>query len=186
MIYLLRHGDDDETRVGGYSDVSLTDIGKSQIEQIAKYIKENLNIKRIYTSDVKRAKETSDIVNKYLNLKIIEDKNLRELDKGLLTGRRKISLTERELQNLNTKDIHEKILGGESMNDLYNRIYNLYKNDYFIDKDNSLFVTHRGVINMIYSILNKEEVTMDKEKYHVTHGSLHQMNVKKKQIVKIK
>ena len=34
--------------------------------------------------------------------------------------------------------------------------------------------------------LNKEEVTMDKEKYHVTHGSLHQMNVKKKQIVKIK
>ena len=160
MIYLLRHGEDDETRVGGYSDVSLTDIGKSQIEQIAKYIKENL--------------------------KIIEDKNLRELDKGLLTGRRKISLTERELQNLNTKDIHEKILGGESMNDLYNRIYNLYKNDYFIDKDNSLFVTHRGVINMIYSILNKEEVTMDKEKYHVTHGSLHQMNVKKKQIVKIK
>ena len=42
MIYLLRHGEDNETRVGGYSDVSLTDIGKSQIEQIAKYIKENL------------------------------------------------------------------------------------------------------------------------------------------------
>lgn len=186
MIYLLRHGEDDETRVGGYSNVSLTEIGQNQIEQIAIFIKENLNIQKIYTSDIKRAKETSDIVNKYLNLEIKEDKNLRELDKGLLTGRLKISLTERELQNLNTKDINERILGGESMQDLYNRVYNLYKNDYFIVKDNSLFVTHRGFINMIYFILNKEEVTMDKEKYNVTHGSLHQMDVKQKQIVKIK
>lgn len=58
MIYLIRHGLDDEAYVGGYSDVSLLEEGKKEIQNIACFIKNNLSIEKIYTSDIKRAIET--------------------------------------------------------------------------------------------------------------------------------
>ena len=57
MIYLSRHGLDDERYVGGYSDVSLTKEGIKQVKLIIPKLKE-LNIKSIYTSDITRAIET--------------------------------------------------------------------------------------------------------------------------------
>lgn len=185
MIYLLRHGLDDESKVGGYSDVSLTDIGIKQVESIAEYIKKNLEIKKIYTSDIKRTIQTAELINQWLNVDIIKDSNLRELDKGILTGKKKKELNSWERANLETKDINEKILGGESMKDLYYRIYNLYTTGYFNDKNGSLLVTHRGVINMIYAMFNQDELTMNKEKYGVEYASLHSMDRKKQKIKKI-
>ncbi len=185
MIYLLRHGLDDERYVGGHSDVALTSEGIKQVEKSAFYIKNNLNIKKIYTSDVLRARQTTNIINKYLNVDVIIDKNLRELDKGLLTGKLKDNLTEKEKNNLHTKDINEKIIGGESMQDFYDRIITLFKNGYFSDKDNSLIVTHRGVINMLYYYLNKDPLTMDKKKYNVIHGSIHELDLESRFIKRI-
>ncbi len=185
MIYLLRHGEDDESIVGGYSDVSLTPKGIIQVKEISKYIKNNLKVNRIFTSDIKRAVETANIVNSYLNLDIIQDRNLRELDKGILTGKKKIYLTEIEKKNLETKDINERIFGGESMKDLYNRVNSLYTLGYFESMDSSLLITHRGFINMLYCILNDDTLTMDKEKYGVSHASLHELNLSKCKIKKI-
>ena len=53
------------------------------------------------------------------------------------------------------------------------------------EKDNTLIVTHRGVINMIYYILNEIEIDMDKEKFNVTHASLHELDINKKLIRRI-
>ena len=186
MIYLIRHGLDDEAYVGGHSNVSLIDEGKSSVEEMTKFIKENLSIETIYTSDVKRAVETAEIINKYLCVQVIKDSCFRELDKGSLTGKKKSLLTEIELNNLNTQDVNEKIIGGESMKDLYDRIKALYESGYFIDKDNSLIVTHRGVINMLYCILNNDELTMDKTKYGVVHSSIHELDIEKLNIKRIK
>ena len=185
MIYLIRHGLDDEKYVGGHSDIELISEGKKQIEKSSKYIKDKLNIKKIYTTDVVRAKQSADIINKYLNVDIIIDKNLRELDKGCLTGKSKESLTDDEEKNLHTKDINEKIIGGESMQDFYDRVISLLKNNYFSDKENSLIVTHRGVINMLYYYLNKDPLTMDKKKYNVVHGSIHELDLENMTIKRI-
>ena len=185
MIYLLRHGLDDERYVGGHSDVELTEEGRKQIEASSIYIKDNLNIEKIYTSDVLRAKQTADIVNKYLNVDVVIDKNLRELDKGLLTGKLKKTLSKKEEKNLHTDDINEKIIGGESMQDFYDRITLLLKNNYFSDKHNTLIVTHRGVINMLYYYLNKDPLTMDKKKYNVVHGSIHELDLENMTIKRI-
>ena len=70
MIYLIRHGLDDESRIGGWSDVSLTNEGIKQVEKAKKYIIDNLSFEKIISSDVKRAKETTKIINKNLNKKI--------------------------------------------------------------------------------------------------------------------
>ena len=93
MIYLVRHGLDDETFIGGWSDIDLTSDGIKQVENTRDYIVDNnLLIKNIISSDIKRAKTTSHIINEKLNVDIILDKNLRELDKGDFTGIKKTNL----------------------------------------------------------------------------------------------
>ena len=71
MIYLLRHGLDDETKIGGYSNVSLTDEGIIKTKEARSFIEENINFNKIISSDVKRAVQTSNIVNENINKEII-------------------------------------------------------------------------------------------------------------------
>lgn len=92
MIYLVRHGLDDESYIGGHSNVDLTEIGIKQVENMGLWLKGNdIKVSRIYTSDIKRAVTTSNIIGGILNLDIIKTSELRELDKGLLTGLKKRS-----------------------------------------------------------------------------------------------
>lgn len=185
MIYLMRHGLDDENYIGGYSNVSLTSTGKKQVEKSAKWLTENVEgIIKIYSSDVKRAIETTDIINKYLNLDIEYTKKLRELDKGKLNGMLKSEAKIFYPKFIDVKDVNITYPYGESMLDLYKRIKIFLTN---INKyDNSLLVTHRGVINMIYTLLNNDELTMNKKRYNVTHASIHELNLEKNKIRRIK
>lgn len=48
MIYLMRHGQDDETYVGGWSDVSLILEGEKEVFSSALWMKENLQIKKLF------------------------------------------------------------------------------------------------------------------------------------------
>jgi len=185
MIYLIRHGLDDERFIGGYSNVGLTEEGINQIHNSSIWLKENIkNINKIYTSDITRAIQSAEIINSYLNLEIEKTKELRELDKGLLTGLDREIAKIKYPDFIKVKEINKKYPQGESMLDLYKRIKIFLTN---INKyDNNLLVTHRGVINMLYVLLNNNELTMDKERYHVEHASIHELNLKKKIIRRIK
>lgn len=185
MLYLLRHALDDERYVGSWSDLSILDSEKEKIKKQAEYIKNNLNIRHIYSSDIKRALETAAIIGKELNIEVQEDKNLREQNKGTLTGKLKESLSEKEKDLLENQQVDTKYENGESLRDLYKRITS------YIDKmnnyeDNSLIVTHRGVINMIYYYFNNIPLDMDKNKFNVDHISIHEMDIENKKIRRIK
>ena len=95
MIYLLRHGLDDETRIGGHSDVSLTKEGIKGVCDALRFIK-TLEFEKIISSDVKRCKQTTEIINKELNKEVIYTDKLREQDKGDYTGLSKESLPEND------------------------------------------------------------------------------------------
>lgn len=185
MIYLMRHGLDDESFIGGYSNVGLVEEGKKQVNDAGMWLKDNvIGIKRIYSSDVKRAIETTEIINNYLNLDSFVTKDLRELDKGLLNGVDKNVAKVKFPDYIGVDDINIRYPSGESMVDLYERIKLLFED---ISKyDNCLLITHRGVINMLYVLLNGDELTMDKEKYNVTHASIHELDLVNKKIRRIK
>ena len=185
MIYLLRHGEDDETYIGGHSDVALTNDGIVQIQKVANELKNsNYKIDRIVSSDIKRARQTTEIVNNDLNLPVEYTEMLRELNKGKLNGMlvTKANILYPEYEDLT--DINLVYPDGESMITFYERI----KRD--VDKilalDNSLIVTHRGVINMLYFILNNMEPNMDKKQFGVTHASFHELDPINKVIRKIR
>ena len=91
MIYLMRHGLDDETFVGGWSDVDLVDEGINQVTKTGELLKSNgIVINKIITSDVKRAVTTSKIIHEfYPNVSIEESNIFREQNKGILNGMEK-------------------------------------------------------------------------------------------------
>lgn len=183
MIYLVRHGLDDERYIGGYSNVSLIKEGIEQIEKSRDYILDNkLPIKQIYSSDITRAVETTEIINSKLNKPITYLSSLREQDKGLLTGLEKENAYNLypDFKNLTNPQI--RYPEGESLEDLYKRILLLLKK---LPKDDALLVTHRGVINMIYYILTNTPLDMNKEKFNVTHGSIHELDIHHKKIKRL-
>ncbi len=184
MIYLVRHGLDDESYIGGWSDVDLTSIGLKQIEETTKFIVDKrLVINEIVSSDVKRAVTTAGIIDKKIGLGIKLSEDLRELDKGDYTGVLKSKLSFQEQKRISKFTIYDKYPNGESMLDLYKRIQ-IYLTK-LKDFDNTLLVTHRGVINMFYYLLNDIEISMDKERFDVVHGSVHEMDINKRLIRRI-
>ena len=71
MIYLIRHGHDDERFIGGWSDAHLTPEGVKQSVNARNFIvNKGLVINKILSSDITRAKETARIINSKLMNKI--------------------------------------------------------------------------------------------------------------------
>ena len=185
MLYLIRHALDDERYVGSWSNVAILESEKDKVKRQAKYIKDNLNISKIYTSDIKRALETAEIINEELDLEIVKDSNLREQNKGILTGKLKETLPKQQLDLLINQKIDTEFPKGETLINLYERIKK-YLSEIKKYDDNSLIVTHRGVINMIYYILNDIPLDMDKKKFNVDHLSIHELDLNNKRIRRIK
>ena len=63
MIYLLRHGADDDTRLGGWSDASLSPLGVEQVKNVCESITQgNYDICHIYSSDLPRANDAASLM----------------------------------------------------------------------------------------------------------------------------
>lgn len=182
MIYLLRHGLDDESKIGGWSNTSLTKEGVKQVKRAKEYILENINFEKIISSDIKRAKQTALIVNENLNKKIIFTDMLREQNKGDYNGKEKNEIDENNYF-LGDIKIYDTYPNGESLVDLYFRVEKLLLT--LNNLDDVLLVTHRGVINMIYYLLNDKKPDMYKDSFDVTHASVHKLDLKNKKIERI-
>ena len=178
IVYFMRHGLDDESFVGGWSNGGLTAEGILQVEKSADFIVENIkDINNIYHSGLNRTIKTTNIINEKLKLPVIELNDIRELNKGVLNGM-EVNLAKSLYPNYFPNPlINERYPNGESLYDLYDRVVK------FLDKiDNynkSLLITHRGFINMIYFIINNINLNNNKTQFNVTHGSIHKLELKK-------
>jgi len=88
QIVLVRHGATDwnlEHRCQGSSDRDLSDVGLRQAEEIAARLRQE-TIHGIYSSDLKRARRTAEVISAHHSLPVIIEKSIRELDHGHLEG----------------------------------------------------------------------------------------------------
>ena len=93
-VFIVRHGhtklngtsDTSVDRIRGWIDVPLNDHGREDAEDARKKLKGE-HPSKIYTSDLCRAVETAEIVNKDFHVPITKDKNLRPWNLGVLCGR---------------------------------------------------------------------------------------------------
>ena len=87
-LILARHGETDWNRDGiwqGHSDPPLNDLGRRQAAELAERLAD-VEIDALYSSDLRRAYETAEIVSRAKGLDITADPELREMDVGSWSG----------------------------------------------------------------------------------------------------
>jgi broad specificity phosphatase PhoE len=88
QILLVRHGATDwnlQGRCQGATDRELTAVGIRQAEEIAAALTRE-SIHAIYSSDLKRAQQTAQLIGRPHNLTVRIEQDVRELDHGALEG----------------------------------------------------------------------------------------------------
>ena len=183
-IIFVRHGKDDNNYRGGWSKMDLIPEGIEQAKQLAKHIKENnqeYQIQRIVASDLPRTMTTARFISAELGLPIQQEWRLRETNNGDLAG----MLNEEALKRypglfFSSLKMGEAYPNGESPNDFFNRIkmwfdefVAIYKNT----NENVLVVTHSGVINIIYHLVNGIEWNNQCHLFKAANCSIHILDV---------
>ena len=114
VILLARHGQSDwnrERRWQGHADRPLTDEGKRQAGALADRL-EDIPVDAIYSSDLRRARETAEVVAERRGLEIHERSELREVDVGSWSG-----LTRDEAEERFPEDFARWLRGGPGWRD---------------------------------------------------------------------
>ncbi|KAJ8446622.1 hypothetical protein Cgig2_002784 [Carnegiea gigantea] len=160
-IVIVRHGETDWNAFGkmqGQLDVELNEVGRQQALAVADRLsREMTNISAVYSSDLKRALVTAEIIAcKCGGLEVIADKDLRERHLGVLQG-----LVYHDLAKLNRKaseafrsprSDQEIPGGGESRDQLYNRCTSALQRIHEKHRGQQVIVvTHGGVIRSLYN-----------------------------------
>jgi len=158
---LVRHGKDDDTVRGGWSQQPLTDEGEVQAAELADFVqKSGLGIQQLYSSDLLRAMQTAQIVADSLRLPIAPKPEFREVNNGNLAGI-KNELAAKQYPGLywNTLAWEQQYPGGESPKEFYERIrcaWDVLQKDILERNENVMLVTHGGVMHVILSIVKGE------------------------------
>jgi len=87
-LILARHGETDLNRDGiwqGHGDPPLNDLGRRQAAELAERLAA-AEIAAVYSSDLRRAYETAEIVAAVKGLDITAEPDLREMDVGTWSG----------------------------------------------------------------------------------------------------
>ncbi|MEK7542051.1 MAG: class I tRNA ligase family protein, partial [Patescibacteria group bacterium] len=158
--YFVRHGETDwniAKRIQGHSghfDIELNENGRQQVREAAGQLK-NRNIDLIIASDLKRAKETAEIIGKELGVEVVFDSALRERNMGVFAGKTHDEVGEENWDLLATD--HHTPEGGENLHELEERIHQALlhhkKNHHH---KNIVIVSHWGSLQHLFSRLRKK------------------------------
>ena len=156
-ILLIRHGQttgDLEDRYGGWYDDSLTTEGVQQLQVTAQKLV-GKKIDKIFTSSLKRAQESTEIINRVTATQVEVVGGLRERNYGVLGGLTKQETLEKypEVVELH-KNPNNTDPGGESREDFRNRVVNTFESIVSQTFNQIILIGHGGSIKIILSHLN--------------------------------
>lgn len=150
-IYLIRHGRQCSQLCN--VNVELAGAGIKQAELTGERLKK-YNIDAVYSSDLIRAEETADIINKYIGAPRFIDSRLQESNFGELTGLENEELKERYkdfLQNRARMQEDIPYPGGDNCEAVFSRAFAAIKDIVQKDYENVAVVTHGGVIRALFA-----------------------------------
>ena len=158
-LYIVRHGDTvlndlEDERLRGWSDIPLNDKGRAAAHAAAQYLL-SIGLKDIYSSDLRRAIETAEIIGKAVNIRPKLDFELRPWDVGIL-AEYKISEILDQMVFYTETEPNEPVKGGERYNDFYRRAKTaIYR---YLIKANRFgepiaLITHSRILYMLDHVL---------------------------------
>ena len=158
-INLMRHGKsvgNEQGIIQGLCDFSLSNRGKIDLKN-CDYT--NLsNVKKIYSSSLKRAIDTAEIVKKKIdyNGNIIVDNRLNEVNLGILNGK-SIEFCKEKYPNayqvFKQRGDYDEIDGADSWIYTQARIISFLEKYLYSDNENDLLVTHASYIRTFVNLI---------------------------------
>ena len=165
-LVLVRHGQSDWNRKNlftGWKNPGLTDQGVSEAENTGEKLKEQgFNFDVMFTSELKRAQNTGEIILEKLNepnLATIKSINLNERDYGDLTGMNKDEARAEfgeEQVHIWRRSYDVPPPGGESLKDTYDRVIPYFKSDIMPelnDSKNVLIAAHGNSLRSLVKFI---------------------------------
>ena len=147
--YNLKHLCNDDPKV----DVHLTEEGTKQAEIIANKLKD-IKFDAVFISEIPRTRETAEIINKNLKLKV--DSRINDRKTGLEGG------TTSDFNEIMKDDLfNKKINDGESFQEEKKRVFSFLDELSKLDYKNVLIVSHHETIKIItgyFKKLNDQEM----------------------------
>lgn len=135
--------------VGSWTDWDLSEKGREQAERIGeKMAKEFQGWNFVmYTSDLKRAKQTAEIVGQHLGVRPILKKELRERNLGKCVGKSVQWL--RENIECQEKTIDDRMFSdAESRRDEWNRLLTFFQEIMENEEENIIIVSHGDLLSV--------------------------------------
>ncbi len=162
-VILIRPGETDWNRRGrwqGWAAVPLNTHGRNQARYLARFIR-NVGMSALYSSDLKRAVETAEILAEKLGFKPIFDARLRERNIGDWQGLTQDEMRDwypDEFQQLMSDRAGYAVPGGESRNQVKTRMMTAF-NDYLKEAKGETIgiLSHSSAIRALLSQWMSEE-----------------------------
>lgn len=152
-IFLIRHGEttgdvEDRYGGGGYDD-SLTQTGIEQVTHTAQQLRDK-GIQIIFSSPLKRASESANIIAQIVGCSIEYVGPLKERIKGVIQGLTKQEALERYPDVVALHDnVHNTLPGGEPFEDFKKRVVESFGHITQSSYDTVAVLTHAGPIMRI-------------------------------------
>ncbi len=153
-IYFVRHGqtnynlknlcNDDISK-----DVYLTELGKKQAQDVGKKLK-NEKIEVIFVSELKRTRQTAEIINKYHNALIKVDSRINDRKTGF-EGKSYFDF----LKAIESDLFNMKINNGESFQDEKKRVHSFLDDLVKLNCNYILIVAHEEILKIVNGYFNK-------------------------------
>ncbi len=135
--------------VGSWTDWDLTDLGRNQADRIGKKLKDEFISKDVvmYSSDLKRAKQTAGEIAKYLGTDPVFRQELRERNLGKCCGKSVQWL--RENLECPERTVDDRLFSdGESRRDAWNRLKPFFEEVMSGSEENVIIVSHGDLLSV--------------------------------------
>ncbi len=127
-VYLIRHGETDQNKVKclqGRTDIELNEYGRELAYKTAEGLK-HIDFDMIFTSPLKRARETAEIIKGERNIPVIVEERIQEISfgayEGLCYGKEHYSIPDKDFMNFFDKpEYYVTPPGGESFGEVLAR-----------------------------------------------------------------
>jgi len=163
-LILIRHSETDynlESRYCGYSNLPLNNKGIWQAQRLSVRLKD-IKIDRVYSSDLKRAYQTAEIIFKNNSIERMAD--FREMNFGIFEGLKYEDIIKKHpklYRNWINDPMKIKIPNGEGLKDLSKRVKERLSSILSKYEDKTLaLVTHGGPIRIILCDVLKYNLKM--------------------------
>lgn len=153
-LLVIRHGQSEAdilNVIEGRADFELTELGKKQAGLMADWVKSHFQVDKIFSSPLKRAEQTANLLSVKTNIEVLYDDELMEFQNGLIAGLSREEANEKYPEPF-IKYPHTELYNMESMiqfrmraETALSKIINENNPDYTI-----AIVGHGGIINMLF------------------------------------